>query len=242
MIGGRYRLIELLGEGTVTTVYLAADVQLDRDVALKLLRPEYSADPDFLSEFRWQIRAAATLSDEHVVAVYDSGTDASGTYVVTEYVDGADLATLLQRNGPVPPRRAARATAEVAQALAAAHVHGIAHGDLTPRNVLVMRDGHIKVTDFGIARARTAILDSALNVKEPAGETAQAPSGGTTTVMPVMVPSESGDVEDLGRLFFQMLTGREPWEGDTPAEIARARRGAPPPPPSTLQGGVPAAL
>ena len=111
MIGGRYRLIELLGEGTVATVYRAADVQLDRDVAVKLLRPELSGDPDFLSEFRWQTRAAAALSNENVVAIYDSGTDASGTYVIMEYVDGADLATLLERNGPVPPRRAARATA-----------------------------------------------------------------------------------------------------------------------------------
>ncbi len=241
MIGSRYRLIELLGEGTVTTVYRATDVQLGRDVAIKLLRPEYSSDPEFLSEFRWQIRAAAALSDDRVAAVYDSGNDASGTYVVTEYVDGADLATLLQRNGPVPPRRAARAAAEVARALEAAHSRGIAHGDLTTRNVMVTRDGHVKVTDFGIARARTATLDSALNVKEAAGETAQAPTGGATATSSVAAPSESGDVEDLGRLFFQMLTGREPWEGETPAEIARARRSAPPPP-STLQPGVPAAL
>jgi serine/threonine-protein kinase len=226
----------------VAAVYRATDVQLERDVAVKLLRPEYAADPDFLSEFRWQTRTAAALSDENVVAIYDFGTDTSGTYVVMEYVDGADLATLLQRNGPVPPRRAARATAEVARALAAAHERGIAHGDLSARNVMVMRDGHVKVTDFGIAHARAAALDTALNVKQPVDETTQDPAGGTESAPRAVTPSASGDVEDLGQLFYQLLTGLSPWEGNTPEAIAEARRAGPPPRPSTLRAGIPVAL
>jgi serine/threonine protein kinase len=241
MIGGRYRLVELLGEGTVATVYRATDVQLERDVAVKLLKADYASDPEFLSEFRWQTRAVANLADENVVSIYDFGTDPSGTYVVMEFVDGADLATLLRRNGPVPPRRAARATIEVARALAAAHARGIAHGDLSTRNVMVMRDGHVKVTDFGIARARVASLDATLNVKQPVDDTASVAVGAAAAPSAAM-PSESRDVEDLGQLFYQLLTGRPPWEGATPQEIALARRSGLPPRPSTLQAGIPVAL
>ncbi len=168
MVGRRYRLMELLGEGSFDTAYRARDVQLNRDVALKLLRPEYADNLDFMSDFRWQSRVAASLDHENIAAVYDFGTDEAGTYLVTEYVDGADLATLLERNGPVPPRRAARAAAEVARALQAAHDRGLPHGDLQPGNVMVTRDGHIKVTDFGIARAAAAVTDAAsANIKRP---------------------------------------------------------------------------
>ena len=102
MIGGRYQLVELLREGAYSTEFRAQDTQLDRDVEVKLLRPEYAQNLDFLSDLRWQARAAAGLNHENIAAVYDFGTDGAGTYLVTEYVDGADLATLLERNGPVP--------------------------------------------------------------------------------------------------------------------------------------------
>ena len=107
-LGGRYRLIELLGSGGMATIYRATDTQLGRDVALKLLRPEYLRDPDFASRFRQEAQAAASLSHPNVVTVYDFGEDPSGPYIVMELVDGEDLATILRRSGALPPRQVAR--------------------------------------------------------------------------------------------------------------------------------------
>ena len=200
VIGGRYRLLELLGEGSFAAVFRADDTQQKRDVAVKLLRPEYAGNPDFMSDFRWQARAAASFSHENIASVLDFGTDPLGTFLVTEYVDGADLASLLARNGPVPPRRAARAAAEVAGALAAAHARGLFHGDLRAANVMVSRDGHVKVTDFGIARAAAAVSDAlSSNIKRR--DDAGSGGGLAAGPRPMAVPSESADVEALGRLF-----------------------------------------
>ena len=104
ILGGRYRVISLLGQGGMATIYRAMDTQLGREVAVKLLRPEYLQDPDFGSRFRQEAQNAASLSHPNVVTVYDYGEDPSGPYIVMEYVDGEDLATILRRNGPLPPR------------------------------------------------------------------------------------------------------------------------------------------
>ena len=153
ILGGRYRLIELLGSGGMATIYRATDTQLGRDVALKLLRPEYLRDPDFSSRFRQEAQAAASLSHPNVVTVYDYGEDPSGPYIVMELVDGEDLATILRRSGALPPRQVARIGSGVARALAAAHARGLVHRDVKPGNVLIGTDGQVKVVDFGIARA-----------------------------------------------------------------------------------------
>ena len=153
ILGGRYRLVELLGQGGMATIYRAADTQLGRDVAVKLLRPEYLRDPDFSSRFRQEAQNAASLNHPNVVSVYDYGEDPNGPYIVMELVDGEDLATILRRNGPLPASQAARISAAVARALAAAHARGIVHRDVKPGNVLIGRDGRVKVVDFGIARA-----------------------------------------------------------------------------------------
>ena len=107
-LGGRYRLVELLGSGGMATIYRATDTGLGRDVALKLLRPEYLRDPDFSSRFRQEAQAAASLSHPNIVTVYDYGEDPSGPYIVMELVDGEDLATILRRSGALPPRQVAR--------------------------------------------------------------------------------------------------------------------------------------
>ncbi len=153
VLGGRYRLVELLGEGGMATIYRAQDAQLGRDVAVKVLRPEYGRDPDFFTRFRQEAQSAASLNSPNIVSVYDYGQDPAGPFIVMEYVDGEDLATLLKRNGALAPRQAARVAAEVARALAVAHARGIVHRDIKPGNILIAADGRVKVTDFGIARA-----------------------------------------------------------------------------------------
>ena len=140
VLGGRYRLVELLGEGGMATIYRANDAQLGRDVAIKVLRPEYGRDPDFVARFRQEAHVggvARAIPD--IVGVFDFGSSPDGPYIVMELVDGEDLATLLRRNGPLPPRQAARLVAEVARALDAAH----AARDRPPRREARQHHGHL---------------------------------------------------------------------------------------------------
>src|SRR3990172_12411035 len=108
VLGGRYRLVELLGQGGMATIYRARDAQLERDVAVKVLRPEYGNDPDFIARFRQEAQSAASLNHPNIVAVHDFGTDPAGPFIVMELVEGEDLASILRRSGALPPRQSAR--------------------------------------------------------------------------------------------------------------------------------------
>jgi serine/threonine-protein kinase len=235
-LGGRYRLVELLGQGGMATIYRARDAQLDRDVAVKLLRPEFGRDPDFLARFRDEARAAASLSHPNIVAVHDFGEDESGPFLVMELVEGQDLASILRENGALAPRQAARVAAEVAKALQAAHVRGIVHRDVKPSNILIGRDGRVKVADFGIARA---ISESQMTA---AGTT----MGSVAYFSPEQARGEqatfASDVYALGIVLFEALTGQRPFSGDGAAAIALARLTTTPPRPSALRSTVPPAL
>src|SRR6187551_3353941 len=235
-LGGRYRLIELLGSGGMATIYRAADTQLGRDVALKLLRPEYLRDPDFNARFRQEAQAAASLSHPNVVTVYDYGADPSGPFIVMELVDGEDLATILRRSGALPPRQAARIASAVARALAAAHAKGIVHRDVKPGNVIIGRDGQVKVADFGIARA---VAEAALTLPGTA-------LGSVHYFSPEQARGEpttaSSDLFSLGIVLYEALTGQRPWEGDSAAGVAIARLSGPTPDPRTIRPGLPAEL
>jgi eukaryotic-like serine/threonine-protein kinase len=236
VLGGRYRLLELLGQGGMATIYRARDNELERDVAVKLLRPEYERDPDFGTRFRQEARAAGSLNHPNIVSVYDYGNDAAGAYIVMELIDGEDLASVIRRTGAVPPRQAARLAADVASALGAAHARGIVHRDVKPGNVLVSRDGRVKVTDFGIARA---VADAQLTMP---GLT----MGSVHYFSPEQARGEqttaASDVYSLGIVLYELLTGRRPWTGDSAAAIAMARLSGAAPSPSAVRTGIPAAL
>ena len=236
VLGGRYRLIELLGQGGMATIYRAHDVQLDRDVAVKLLRAEYGRDPDFLARFRQEAQNVAQLNHPNVVDVYDYGQDANGPFIVMELVDGEDLASILRRTGPLPPRQAARIAAEVAEALAAAHARGIVHRDVKPGNILISSDGRVMVTDFGIARA---IAEAQVTLPGTTLGSVHYFSPEQARGEPA---SEASDIYALGIVLYEMLAGRRPWEGDTAAAIAVARLSGPAPMPSSVRQGIPPAL
>ena len=233
ILNGRYELIEPIGDGGMATIWRARDTVLGREVAVKLMRPEYGRDPDFVVRFRQEATSAASLADPTIVQVFDAGESSEGPFIVMELVAGEDLSSLLRRNGPLPPRQAARVAAEVAKALQAAHDQGIVHRDVKPGNILISRDGRVRVTDFGIARA---LAEAQLTLP---GTTL----GSVHYFSPEQAQGEpatpASDVYSLGIVLFEMLTGRRPWEGDNAAAVAVARVRTDAALPSSLRAGVP---
>jgi hypothetical protein len=231
LIGGRYRVIAPLGEGGMATLWRAMDEQLDREVAVKLLRPQYGNDPGFAARFKQEARSAGSLSHPNIVSVYDYGTDAEtgGQFIVMQLVDGEDLAAILHKHGRLETDDAVRIAIGVASALEAAHRRGIVHRDVKPGNILIDQD--VKVTDFGIARA---VSEASMTV-----------TGTTLGSVHYFSPEQArgdevtgqSDVYALGIVLYEMLTGRRPFEGDSAAGVALKRLSEDPAPP-TVHGPV----
>ena len=207
VLGGRYRLIELLGEGGMATIYRAHDAQLDRDVAVKLLRPQYGRDAGFIARFRHEAQSAASLSHPNVVNVFDYGTDEAGPFIVMELVAGENLAEILGERGFLPPITAAGIAEQVAEGLAAAHERGIVHRDIKPSNILLTRDGRAKVVDFGIARA---LVEAQLTLPGTTLGSVHYFSPEQARGEPVTAAS---DIYSMGLVLFEMVTGRRTWTG-----------------------------
>lgn len=214
LLGNRYRLIELIGEGGMALVYKAECSLLCRIVAIKILRPQYASDAEFVERFRREARSAASLSHPNVVNIYDVGQENGMDYIVMEYIPGNNLKNIIKQESPLPIERVLDITKQIAEALNHAHQRNIIHRDIKPHNILVTPEGQIKVTDFGIARAisassftQTGVVVGSVQYSSPE----QAKGG--------MVGPQS-DIYSLGCLFYELLTGTVPFKGDTPVSIA----------------------
>ena len=163
LINERYELRGQIGSGGMALVYLAHDAVLDRDVALKLLKARYAENAELVERFRREARSAASLSHPHIVPVFDGGETGDGTYYIAmEYLPGGTLRDLIASGRKLPPRAVVEVALEIAEALQSAHTRGVIHRDIKPRNLLITDSGHVKVTDFGIARAADATTASDL--------------------------------------------------------------------------------
>lgn len=236
MVNGRYRLLDKLGEGGMAEVWRAQDMALGRIVALKILRPQYSNDPDFLARFRREAQAAANLSHPNIVNVFDIGQAGGRHYIVMEYVDGQSLKELIHAQAPLPVDRALDLATQIAEAVAHAHRAGIVHRDLKPQNILITADDRVKVTDFGIARAM-----SAASVTEPGVVlgTAQYLSPEQAAGKPT---TPASDVYSLGVVLYEMLTGRPPFDAENSVGVAMKHLHETPPPIQQLNPRVPASV
>ena len=210
VLDDRYEIVRRLAGGGMATVYVATDRRLSRTVAVKIMRETVSSDPDFVSRFDAEARAAAHLSHPNVVSIFDQGHDLGRPYIVMEYIDGYTLRNLITREAPMDPLRAIDIFEPVVAALAAAHAAGIIHRDVKPENVLISNRGQIKVADFGLARAVTAATHTGT-----AGVVI-----GTVITSPRSWFRTAGltrsDVYSAGILLYEILTGVKPHRGETP--------------------------
>jgi serine/threonine-protein kinase len=230
-IDGRYRVRSRIGTGGMADVYLVHDEQLGREVALKVLHQRFAADPAFVERFRREAQSAAALAHPHVVSVYDRGSFDDNYYIAMEYLPGRSLKQLIQEEAPLQEGRAIKLATQILQATAFAHRHGVIHRDLKPHNVIVDAEDNVKVTDFGIARAGASDMTETGSIMG----TAQYLSPEQAQGHAVSGPS---DLYSVGVILYEMMTGRVPFEGDSPVAIALKQVAEAPVPPSQLNPSI----
>ncbi len=235
LIEGRYRVEAIIARGGMSTVYRATDIRLDRTVALKVMQRSLAEDPGFVERFDREAKSAARLSHPNVVGVYDQGNYDGLVFLVMEYVPGHTLRDVLRVHGALEPLRALGVVDPVLRGLAAAHAAGFVHRDVKPENVLVTANGHIKVADFGLARAITA---------SPSNAATRGVLIGTVAYLsPEQVETGQADgrsdVYGTGILLFELLTGAVPYQAETPLAVAYRHVNDQVPAPSSLHSGIP---
>jgi serine/threonine-protein kinase len=239
LLGGRYELEGVVGRGGMAEVYRARDIRLDRVVAIKTLRADLARDQIFQARFRREAQSAASLNHPSIVAVYDTGEDmATGVpvpYIVMEYVDGRTVRDLLQEGHRLLPERSLEIIDGVLRALDYSHQAGIVHRDIKPGNVMVTRNGDVKVMDFGIARAMS---DAQATMTQTAQVIGTAQYLSPEQARGERVDSRS-DLYSTGCLLYELLTGRPPFTGDSPVAIAYQHVRENPVPPSRVDPDVP---
>ncbi len=235
-LSGRYEIISKIGEGGMAIVYMARDLILDRIVAVKVLRNEFSHDNDFIRRFRREAESVASLSHSNIVSIYDIGEEEQIYFIVMEFVEGVTLKTYIKDFHPIPFDTIVYLMNQIGQALSHAHEFGIVHRDIKPHNILVNDDEQVKVTDFGIAIAVTsatitytnAILGSAHYLSP------EQAKGGKAT--------EKSDIYSLGIVMYECLTGRLPFPGTSPVSVALMHLNEPIPRVTEMRENIPQSL
>ncbi len=233
VLGNRYELTELIGVGGMATVYKARCHLLNRDVAIKILKDEFANDSEFIKRFQIEAQSAASLSHPNIVSIYDVGNEGDLHYIVMELIDGETLKEVIKRRGKLPWKEAVNIASQISAGLAKAHANHIVHRDIKPHNIIITKDGVAKVTDFGIAKAVSSSTINALgstlgSVHYFSPEHAR---GGYT--------DEKSDIYSLGVVMYEMVTGKLPFDADTPVSVALKHIEEEPREPIEINGDIP---
>ena len=236
LLSGRYELLEKIGDGGMAVVYKGKDRLLNRFIAIKILRPEFTKDASFVENFKRESQAAAGLSHPNIVSVYDVGKEGNINYIVMELVEGRNLSDIIAEDAPLDYRTVIDLTKQVASALRIAHKNKIIHRDVKPHNIMVTSDGVAKLADFGIAKA---VNDATLSTNSKV-------IGSVHYFSPEQARGnyvdERSDIYSLGIVMYEMLTGKVPFDGDNPVSIALKHINEEIVPPHEYVDGIPPAL
>ena len=231
VLNDRYKITERVGLGGMAEVYRAQDNVLGRIVAVKVMLPQYAADPTFTQRFRQEAASAAKLQSPYIVSIYDWGLDDDTYYIVMEFLRGTDLKTAIKERGSINQRKAAEIGSQVAQALSVAHASNIIHRDIKPQNIMIQPDGNIKVMDFGIARAGDAGLSQTSTVLGTAHYVSPEQAQGKEL-------TPASDIYSLGIVLYEAVTGRLPFDGTDAVSVAVKQVNEIPAPPSSINPNI----
>ena len=236
LLSGRYELLEKIGDGGMAVVYKGRDRLLNRFIAVKILRPEFTKDATFVENFKRESQAAAGLSHPNIVGVYDVGREGNINYIVMELIEGQTLNDIIEEEAPMDYRKVIDISKQVASALRVAHKNKIIHRDVKPHNIMITNDGVVKLADFGIARAvNDATLSTGSKIVGSVHYFSPEQARGNYV-------DERSDIYSLGIVMYEMLTGKVPFDGENPVTVALKHINEEITPPSELVSGIPPAL
>ncbi len=236
LLSGRYELLEKIGDGGMAVVYKGKDRLLNRFIAIKILRPEFTKDATFVENFKRESQAAAGLTHPNIVGVYDVGREGNINYIVMELIEGRTLNDIIEDEAPMDYKKVIDIRKQVASALKIAHKNKIIHRDVKPHNIMITNDGIVKLADFGIARAvNDATLSTGSKIVGSVHYFSPEQARGNYV-------DERSDIYSLGIVMYEMLTGRVPFDGENPVTVALKHINEEITPPSELVAGIPPAL